>query len=276
MALLTFASACRKKTPVTAAPPPAHTAAKEVPKPTAPVISEFIVEPGRIEQGQSASLRWQVKDATQIEINQGIGTVTLSGRRQISPRNSTTYTLVAKGPGGSATADTTLNVMLAAAPTPAPTSTTPTVSERLSNEMQDAFFDFDKSNIRPDAQTALSKDAEALKVIMKDFPSTTIIIEGHCDERGSAEYNIGLGDRRASAAKDFLTQLGLSGDRVIKVSYGKERPQCTEPNETCWQKNRRVHIAPGENQKPKATSENQEFAGGLTPPPKTEKADLRQ
>jgi peptidoglycan-associated lipoprotein len=142
--------------------------------------------------------------------------------------------------------------------------------------VQDAFFDFDKSNIRPDAQTALSKDAEALKVIMKEFPSTAIVIEGHCDERGSSEYNIGLGDRRASAAKDFLTQLGLSGDRVIKVSYGKERPQCTEPNETCWQKNRRVHFAPGEDQKPKATSENREFDGGLTPPPKTEKGDLRQ
>ena len=70
-----------------------------------------------------------------------------------------------------------------------------------------------------------------------------VIIEGHCDERGSAEYNLGLGDRRATSAKEFLSQVGLPADRLKTISYGKERPGCTESNEACWAKNRRVHFA---------------------------------
>jgi len=85
-----------------------------------------------------------------------------------------------------------------------------------------------------------------LKAILSDFPGATIMVEGHCDERGSAEYNLGLGDRRASSAKEFLVSLGLPGDRLKTISYGKERPQCTEADETCYQKNRRVHFSPGQ------------------------------
>jgi peptidoglycan-associated lipoprotein len=261
--LLTFVAGCRKKTPVAAAPPAPKPAATEAPKPNPPIIAEFTAEPSAIQRGQSASLRWQVKDATQVEINEGIGGVSSSGRRQVSPSDSTTYTLVAKGPGGSVTADATLKVTVPPPPPPAPLSPTPTIGERLSKEAQDAFFDFDRSDLREDARTALTNDANALKAIMSDFPNATVVIEGHCDERGSAEYNLGLGDRRASAAKGFLTQLGVPGDRLVKISYGKERPQCTESNETCWQKNRRVHFAPGENQQPKATSGLNE-SGGAT------------
>ncbi|HUE01843.1 MAG TPA: OmpA family protein [Bryobacteraceae bacterium] len=141
--------------------------------------------------------------------------------------------------------------------------------------MQDAFFDFDKSDLREDARKALTQDAGALRTIMNDFPTTTVIIEGHCDERGSAEYNLALGDRRATAAWDYLTQLGVPGDRLIKISYGKERPQCTESNETCWQKNRRIHFAPGENQQPKATNALNESGGGPDPAPQTEKGEVR-
>ena len=90
--------------------------------------------------------------------------------------------------------------------------------------MQDAFFDYDKSDIRADARDALTQDAAALKSILADFPNATIVVEGHCDERGSAEYNLGLGDRRASSAKDFLVQLGVPADRLKTISYGKERP----------------------------------------------------
>jgi peptidoglycan-associated lipoprotein len=112
--------------------------------------------------------------------------------------------------------------------------------------VQDAYFDYDKSDIRADAQATLQQDATALKAILTDFPSAIIVIEGHCDDRGSAEYNLGLGDRRASAAKDFLTQLGIPADRLQTISYGKERPQCTDENEACWQKNRRAHFSPGQ------------------------------
>jgi len=121
-----------------------------------------------------------------------------------------------------------------------------TIEQRLGSDVQDAFFDYDKSEIRGDARDTLSRDAAALKSILSDFPNATIMVEGHCDERGSAEYNLGLGDRRASSAQEFLVQLGLPADRLKTISYGKERPQCTESNESCWQKNRRVHFAPGQ------------------------------
>jgi peptidoglycan-associated lipoprotein len=114
----------------------------------------------------------------------------------------------------------------------------------LNREAQDAFFDYDKSELREDGRTAMQHDAEILKRIFAADPSFTVAIEGHCDERGSAEYNLGLGDRRATAAKEFLVQLGLPADRMTTISYGKDRPVCTEENEACYQRNRRAHLAP--------------------------------
>ena len=123
--------------------------------------------------------------------------------------------------------------------------TTKTLEDML-NQLLDAYFDYDSSDIREDARNALTRDADALKAILRDFPNNSLVLEGHCDERGSAEYNLGLGDRRATAAKEFLIQLGIPADRLKTISYGKERPQCTEQNESCWQKNRRAHFAPGQ------------------------------
>ena len=110
-------------------------------------------------------------------------------------------------------------------------------------QVQDIFFDYDKSEVREDARAVLQRNADALKAILAEFPSAVVSLEGHCDERGSAEYNIGLGDRRATSAREFLTQVGIPADRLKTISYGKERPQCTESDESCWQKNRRVHFA---------------------------------
>ena len=108
--------------------------------------------------------------------------------------------------------------------------------------LEDAFFDFDRHTLRPDATEALTKDASFLRDAMQSDPSLVLIVEGHCDERGSAEYNLTLGDRRAQQAKEFLAQLGIPGDRVAVVSYGKEQPVCAEQDESCWQKNRRAHV----------------------------------
>jgi peptidoglycan-associated lipoprotein len=116
----------------------------------------------------------------------------------------------------------------------------------LQQQGQDAYFDFDKSDIRPDARDALTRDGALLKQIFAQDPSFTVIVEGHSDERGSAEYNLALGDRRATAAKDFLVQSGVAADHLKTISYGKERPQCTDATEECWQKNRRAHLAPGQ------------------------------
>ena len=113
--------------------------------------------------------------------------------------------------------------------------------------MQDALFDYDSSTIREDARAVLSRNAEVLKADLRRVSRRpSISVEGHADERGSAEYNLGLADRRATAAKEFLVQLGVSADRLKPVSYGKERPQCTESNEGCWQRNRRAHFAVGQ------------------------------
>lgn len=104
--------------------------------------------------------------------------------------------------------------------------------------LADVFFDLDESTVREDGRTALQKNADW----MKKFPSTKITVEGHCDSRGSAEYNLGLGERRASAVKSYLGSLGIGGDRVNTVSKGKEQPFCSEENEACWSQNRRGHF----------------------------------
>ena len=127
----------------------------------------------------------------------------------------------------------------------APTTPTLSASEMISREGQDAYFDYDKSDIRTDARTALTADADLLKRVFARDPKVVVIVEGHCDERGSAEYNLGLGDRRATSAKDFLVQLGVPADRLKTISYGKERPGCTDASEDCYQKNRRAHLAAG-------------------------------
>jgi peptidoglycan-associated lipoprotein len=131
-------------------------------------------------------------------------------------------------------------------PPPPPAPPRLSSSELLQQQAQDALFDYDKSDIRPDARDALTRNAGLLKQIFAQDPNFTVVVEGHCDERGSAEYNLALGDRRATAAKDFLVQLGVPADRLNTISYGKERPQCTEANESCWQRNRRAHLSPGQ------------------------------
>ncbi|HEY1241207.1 MAG TPA: peptidoglycan-associated lipoprotein Pal [Bryobacteraceae bacterium] len=247
--LATFGVSCKKKVPPPPPPPPpAAPPPPPPPPPAAPSIAQFAAEPSSIQRGQSSTLRWQVNgQTTNISINQGIGVVQATGNSRVTPTDPTTYTLTATGPGGTTTATATVSVTAPPPPLPPPPPPPPTVTleDRL-REVQDAYFDYDKSDIRGDARDVLTKDADALKSILKDFPNASIVLEGHCDERGSAEYNLGLGDRRATAAKDFLVQLGVPTDKVRTISYGKERPQCTEHDESCWQKNRRAHFSPGQ------------------------------
>ncbi len=103
--------------------------------------------------------------------------------------------------------------------------------------LKPAFFDFDKADLREDARTTLAADADWLK----RYPSVQFVLEGHCDDRGTEAYNLALGERRANAAKEYLASLGVDSSRIKTVSYGKERPFCTDDNETCWQSNRRDH-----------------------------------
>jgi peptidoglycan-associated lipoprotein len=244
LSLLLVVAGCKKKVPPPPPPPPPPPKVEALPPPPkAPSISLFTAEPSTIERGQSATLRWNASDATDASIGPGIGAVAARGSRQVFPSNTTTYTLTAKGPGGTATETATVTVTVPPPPPPPPPPPKRSLSDLLASDVQDAFFDFDKSDIREDARATLTRNADALKRIFQDLPGSTVVMEGHCDERGSAEYNLGLGDRRASAARDFLVQLGVSADRLKTISYGKERPQCTESNEDCWQKNRRAHFS---------------------------------
>lgn len=112
----------------------------------------------------------------------------------------------------------------------------------LLDKMQDAYFDYNEHTLRPDAQAALQADAKELSEILKQYPDYKLTIQGYCDERGSEEYNLALGDARAKQAKDDLVTWGIPETQLRVVSYGKEKQVCDEHNETCWQKNRRVHI----------------------------------
>ena len=115
------------------------------------------------------------------------------------------------------------------------------LNDRLAH-LEDALFDYDKSTIRTDAATALKDDVGAIRGILAKDPNEKLRIEGHCDERGSDEYNLALGDKRAQAASEFLQTMGIPSAQVTVISYGKEKPVCTEQTEACWQKNRRAHI----------------------------------
>jgi peptidoglycan-associated lipoprotein len=246
-ALVLFAIGCAKKAaPPPPPPPPTPTATQPPPPPAAPVIASFTAEPSSVEAGQSSTLRWSITGATDMSIDHGVGAVQSNGQRQVFPRTSTSYTLTARGPGGMDSRSVTVEISSAPPPPPPPSTPRLSSADLLQQQAQDAFFDYDMSEIRSDGRDALTHDAALLKQIFQQDPNFSVVVEGHCDERGSAEYNLALGDRRATAAKDFLVQLGVPADRLKTISYGKERPQCTEANEQCWQRNRRAHLSPGQ------------------------------
>ena len=224
---IVFLGACHKKVAPPPPPPP--------PAPTAPTAS-LSASPNTIDQGQSTTLTWQTTNATDVTID-GIGAVDTSGSRQVTPSDSTTYHLVAKGAGG--TQDASARVTVNAQPTPpAPPPPSATEEELFAQNVKDIFFDYDKYDVRASEQAAVQGDAQFLQ----QHPNIHIRVEGYCDERGSTEYNLALGANRADTVKNALIQAGLSGDRIKTISYGKEKPFCTESNETCWQQNRRGHV----------------------------------
>jgi peptidoglycan-associated lipoprotein len=170
---------------------------------------------------------------------EGIGAVQPSGSQSVTPADSTTYRLTAKGPGG--TQDATARVTVTQPPPPPP-APTPSEAELFASNVHDIFFDYDKYDIRPDQQATLQADAQWLVA----HPNARLTLEGHCDERGSTEYNLALGENRAGAVKQALVQAGVGADRVKTISYGKEKPVCTDHNEQCWQQNRRGHFVYGQ------------------------------
>ncbi len=226
-AILTLGACGKKATPPPPPPPP---------PPPAPTAS-ISVDPNTIQAGQSASLTWQTSNATDVSID-GIGAVQPNGSQSVSPTDSMTYHLTAKGSGGSQEATARLTVTQAPPPPPPPTTRTVSDEDLFSQNVKDVYFDYDKSDLRGDQQSSVQADAQFLN----QHTNVNITIEGHCDERGSTDYNLALGDQRASAVKAALTGAGISASRIKTISYGKEKPFCTESNEACWQQNRRGHL----------------------------------
>jgi peptidoglycan-associated lipoprotein len=226
LGMILFLAACAKKVPPPPPPPP--------PAPNAPTAS-LSANPNTIDPGQSTTLTWQTTNATDVSID-GIGPVDISGSRQVTPADSTTYHLVAKGTGG--TQDATARVTVNQAPAPPPAASNATEEELFAQNVKDVYFDYDKYDIRAADQGAVQGDARFLQ----QHSNIHITIEGHCDERGSTEYNLALGANRADAVKNALIQAGVEGSRIKTISYGKEKPFCTESNESCWQQNRRGHL----------------------------------
>ena len=224
-ALLMLGACGKKKQPPPPPPPPPS------PAPTASIS----VDPNTIQAGGSASLTWQTSNATDVSID-GIGAVQPNGSQSVSPSDSTTYHLVAKGAGG--TQEATARLTVTQAPPPPPPTANVTDQDLFNQNVKDIYFDYDKSDVRGDQRTSIQADM----TFFTQHPNISFTIEGHCDERGSTEYNLALGDQRASAVKNELTTAGISASRIKTISYGKEKPFCTESNEACWQQNRRGHF----------------------------------
>jgi peptidoglycan-associated lipoprotein len=222
---LVAVAGCKKKM----AQPPATAIAPVAVAPTAQITAS----PTVITAGDRVMLTWSTTNATTASID-GLGDVPTSGVKTVTPAVSTNYHLVAKGAGGSAEAFVRITVN--AAPVVAAPVNTMGAEEEFKANVQDIFFNYDKYDVGTDAQAILAKDAKYLL----SQPDAKILIGGYCDERGSDEYNLALGQNRAESAKKALVNAGVDASRIRTISFGKEKPFCTESNEACWQKNRRA------------------------------------
>ena len=222
---------CHKKqqdVPLPSTPPETTSAA-----PTATITAD----PVSIDLGQSVVLNWRTTNATTVTID-GIGQMVPNGTQTVAPSASTNFHLTAKGDGGTAEANVRVTVRVPQAPT-MPTATTDNTDEALFKQnVSDIYFDYDSYDLRPDAQASVQKAA----AFLASHPTAKVVIGGYCDDRGSAEYNLALGENRANSAKTALVSAGVAAGRLRVISYGKEKQFCTEENETCWQQNRRAQF----------------------------------
>jgi peptidoglycan-associated lipoprotein len=233
-----FSFSCRKPAAPPPPPPPAPT---EAPPPTPEPTVSLNVRPANIERGESATLQWEASNAASVRIEPGVGTVPTSGDRDVTPTSSVTYTATATGPGGTATDIVRVTVRVAPPPReapPLPTTPEPTIEELFRDNIQVIYFDYDQAEIRADQVGALQNNIRFLR----QNAGVRFSITGHADERGSQEYNIGLGDRRANAVQQYLVDQGIGEARINTVSFGEERPVCTDTTERCYQLNRRAEL----------------------------------
>ena len=236
-AALALATGCHKKDNSI---PPQSLAPTDTTTAITPPTASITADPLAVDLGGTVVLNWRTSNATVVTID-GIGQVPINGTQTVSPSNSTNFHLVAKGDGGMV--DANVRVTVRVPQTPVAGGTTYGGTGKVSDAefhaaVADMFFDYDSFELRPDAQQAAAQAA----AFLVQHPDIKILIGGYADERGSAEYNLALGENRANAAKTGLVNAGVAPARVRVISYGKEKQFCTESTEACWQENRRAQF----------------------------------
>lgn len=229
---------CHHKT----APINSGSTAPPSPAPTA----NLTADPLAVDLGQSVVLNWRTTDATSVSID-GLGPVALNGTQTVTPSSSTNFHLTAKGEGGTAEANVRVTVRVPTTPTAPTTSDNSNSNEggdaaadRIFHQnVPDIFFDYDSYALSSEGQSSAQKAAGYLT----SHPEIKIVIGGYCDERGSAEYNLALGENRANSAKTALVNDGVAASRIRVVSFGKEKQFCTDQTEACYQQNRRAQFS---------------------------------
>jgi len=244
-----FMSFACKKTPAPPPPPPPTANTGDTPAPALPAPTVTLrADTSTITRGAAITLTWESRNAATVDIQPGIGSVTPvgAGSRQVTPASSLTYEITAVGPGGRA--GDTLRITVNDPPPPAattsrggdavapPAALNLTAQQIFDRDMKPINFDYDKSDIREDQKGKLQTATNYLK----QNATVRLTIEGNADERGSEEYNLALGDRRANAVKQYLVSQGIAENRLSSVSYGEERPVCSAQTEDCFEQNRRA------------------------------------
>lgn len=238
---LSLSVSCKKKPqPIARAPvPPPVSADKPAPATVSSPTVEISAAPSTIERGQQTELSWNSSHATSLIIDSGVGNMAESGSLIISPRESTTYTATATGARGEAKASTRVTVVDRIGSGVIGVTDIHGLEQAIrEGKVQPLFFSYDKADLSSEAKLLLEANAHSFR----EFPEAKVVIEGHCDERGTEEYNLALGDRRSQAAMDYLLQLGVDPKQLKPISFGEERPFATCHDESCWRQNRRAHF----------------------------------
>lgn len=243
--LLLGSTACARR-PLPPLPPASPPSAPEpAPQPGAeallPPELSVLVEPSVIRKGESALLSWEARNADQVFVNHNIGAVGVSGKIKFFPEETTTYTVTAQGPGGRVEKSVTVDI----ADDKEPGLTREdlpgkSMEERFNYFVKPVFFDFDSAELTEEAKITL--DGNIRWLASPENAYIRFLIEGHCDERGTEEYNLALGDKRAQVVKRYLLDAGIHPSRMVTVTLGEERPFDSRQTEEAWALNRRAHF----------------------------------
>lgn len=227
--------------PVVPPRPPVSTAPVDVPEPpaVAPPALEARIEPELIREGESALLTWEATNADRVVIDHNIGSVETSGRIRFFPEGTTSYAVTAEGAGGTVIKNVTVEVLRDKTISEEDLTSRP-LREQFESFAQPVFFEYDSTELTSEARVSLDESIGWLT--RSENGQVHFLIEGHCDQRGTEEYNLALGDKRAQTVKAYLLEGGVDGSRMSTLSLGEERPFDSRQTEQAWALNRRVHF----------------------------------